>query len=258
MFKQNLGTMKAIKQWVKRSTSWILLSLTLFSCSVPVQADNHIDPKLEKQVLEIIRKNPEVILESVQAYQQQQQQAQQKTQQLFIQNLQQNPQTVIGRSPTRGAKLGKVVLVEFSDFQCPYCQAASKTVKQFVEKHKDQVTLVYKHLPLTGIHAEALPAAKAAWAAGQQGKFWEYHDALFEQQKQLGEALYPKIAKTLGLDLERFNRDRQGAAVEKAIQQDVQMAEQLGINGTPFFVMNGQVLTGAVDLATLEATLVKP
>lgn len=242
---------------MKQLLGWLLLSLVLFSCSTPVQADSNIDPKLQEQVLQIIRKNPEVILESVQAYQQQQQQNQQKAQQSFIQNLKQSPKAVIGESPTKGAKLGKVVLVEFSDFQCPYCQAAAGTVKQFVEQHQNQVTLVYKHLPLTSIHEQALPAAKAAWAAGQQGKFWDYHDALFAQQKQLGEAIYPEIAKKLGLDLDRFNRDRKSSTAEAAINQDIQLAEQLGINGTPFFVMNGQVFSGAVDLAALEQTLAK-
>lgn len=240
---------------IKQVVGWVLLSLVLLSCTTPVQADSNVDPKLESQVLQIIRKNPEVILESVQAYQQQRQQQQRTAQQSFIQNLKQNPKSVIANSPTKGATLGKVVLVEFSDFQCPYCQAAAGTIKQFVGKHQNQVTLVYKHLPLTSLHAEALPAAKAAWAAGQQGKFWDYHDALFAQQKQLGESLYPQIAKNLGLDLDRFNRDRTSAAAKAAIEQDVQLAEQLGISGTPFFVMNGQVFSGAVELAALEQSL---
>jgi protein-disulfide isomerase len=235
----------------------LLLSWALFSCSAPVKADNPISPELEKQVLEIIRKHPEVILESVQAYQRQQQEQQRQAQQAFIQNMKTNPQAVIGQSPTTGAKNGKVVLVEFSDFQCPYCGAAHETLKQFMAKHQDDVTLVYKHFPLTSIHAEALPAAKAAWAAGQQGKFWEYHDVLFTQQKNLSEAFYQETARNLGLDLQRFNRDRASKAAEAAIAQDVQMAEKLGVDGTPFFVMNGAVLSGSVELSELEATLAK-
>lgn len=247
---------RKFRQFATQLVSWFVISLLLFSCSAPVQADN-IDPKLEEKVIQIIRKNPQVILDSVQAYQQQQQQNQQKAQQSFIQNLKQNPKSIIANSPIKGATLGKVVLVEFSDFQCPYCREAASSVKQFVEKHQNQVTLVYKHLPLTSLHAEAFPAAKASWAAQQQGKFWDYHDALFEQQKQLGEAVYPQIAQKLGLDVERFNRDRNSPAAEAAVNQDVQLAEQLGITGTPFFVMNGQVFSGAVDLATLEQTLAK-
>jgi protein-disulfide isomerase len=245
--------MQQLKQWV----IWVVLSLALFSCSMPVSADSNVDPKFEQQVLQVIRKNPQVILDAVRSYQQSQEKSQQQAQQSFVRELQQNPQAVIGQSPTKGAKQGKVVLVEFSDFQCPYCSAASATLRQFMAKRQDQVTLVYKHLPLTSIHPQALPAAKAAWAAGQQGKFWEFHDALFSQQKQLSDGFYQDTAKKLGLDLAKFDRDRASQAAEAAIQQDVQVAEKLGINGTPFFVMNGVTLSGAVELSELEAALSK-
>lgn len=245
--------MQQLKQWV----IWVVLSLALFSCSMPVSADSNVDPKFEQQVLQVIRKNPQVILDAVRSYQQSQEKSQQQAQQSFVRELQQNPQAVIGHSPTKGAKQGKVVLVEFSDFQCPYCSAASATLRQFMAKRQDQVTLVYKHLPLTSIHPQALPAAKAAWAAGQQGKFWEFHDALFSQQKQLSDGFYQDTAKKLGLDLAKFDRDRASQAAEAAIQQDVQVAEKLGINGTPFFVMNGVTLSGAVELSELEAALSK-
>jgi protein-disulfide isomerase len=216
-----------------------------------------INPQLKEQVLQIIRENPEVVLEAVQAYRKKQEGEQQKARQSFLQQMVANPQTVIGRSPTTGAKNGKILLVEFSDFQCPYCSKAQEPLKQFLAKHGDSVTLVYKNLPLTSIHPEALPAAKAAWAAGQQGKFWEFHTALFNNQKQLGEAFYQVTAKSLGLNLAQFDRDRTSPTAETAIAQDLQMAEQLGIDGTPFFVMNGQPLPGVVQLSDLEKALEK-
>jgi protein-disulfide isomerase len=231
-----------------------MLLISFILCSRPAQAAPPISPELEEQVLQIIRKHPEVLLESVQAYQQRQQAAQRKAQQDFLQQLQANPRSLIGQSPTKGAKAGKLVLVEFSDFQCPYCAQSVASIQQFLTKHPD-VTLVYKHFPLTRIHAEALPAAKAAWAAGQQGKFWEFHDALFQQQKSLGEGLYRQIATTLGLDMARFERDRTSPAAAAAIAQDVQMAEKLGVSGTPFFVLNGQVTAGGVKVTDLEALL---
>ena len=257
--KENVKEFKTrsmIKQ-ASKLAGLLLLSWTLFSCSAPVKADTNISPQLEQQVLEIIRKHPEVVLESVRDYQKQQQGQQQKAQQAFVQDLKTNPKAVIGQSPTTGAKTAKVVLVEFSDFQCPYCSAAHATLKQFMAKHQNDVTLVYKNFPLTSIHSEALPAAKAAWAAGQQGKFWEYHDALFTQQKRLGDAFYQETAKNLGLDVQKFNQDRGSKAAEAAIAQDVQMAEKLGVDGTPFFVMNGSVFSGSVELSDLEATLAK-
>ena len=242
-------------KWILGLGAAVLLGFGLGSWLSPLQAGNVVDPKLREQVLQILRENPEVILDSVKSYQRRQQEQQEKARQSFLQDMKTNPRKVIGQSPTRGAKDAKVVLVEFSDFQCPYCAKAEETLKQFMAKHQDKVTLVYKHLPLTQIHPNALPAAKAAWAAGQQGKFWEFHSALFAQQPQLGEPLYQEIAKTLKLDLPKFDRDRASDAATQAIEQDTKMATQLGVDGTPFFVMNGQAFSGGVQLADLEATL---
>jgi protein-disulfide isomerase len=166
-----------------------------------------------------------------------------------------NPDAIIGQSPITGAPTKKILLVEFSDFQCPYCAQAHKTIKEFMAKHQDEVTLVYKHFPLSSIHPEALPAAKAAWAAGQQGKFWQYHDVLFTQQKQLGEQFYLETAKNLNLDLEKFNSDRQTA--EKSITEDMILGESVGISGTPFFVLNGATFSGAVQLSDVEDVLAR-
>jgi protein-disulfide isomerase len=248
-----------LKQWVlwpklMLGLPLLVVGLTLGSVALPVQAAD-INPQLREQVLQIIRENPEVVLEAVQSYRKKQENEQQKARQSFLRQMVANPKAVIGRSPTTGAKQGTVLLVEFSDFQCPYCSKAQEAVKPFLAKHKDSVTLVYKHLPLVSIHPEALPAAKAAWAAGQQGKFWEFHDALFSNQKQLNDGFYTATAKALGLNLAQFDRDRQSAAATAAIDQDVQMAEQLGIEGTPFFVLNGQALPGVVQLSDLEKAL---
>ncbi|MGI0486645.1 DsbA family protein [Pantanalinema rosaneae CENA516] len=229
----------------------VLLGIWLF----PLRASSQINPQLKEQVLQIIRENPEVILESVRSYQRKQQQAQEQARQAFLQNLKTNPQAVIAQSPTTGAKPAKTVLLEFSDFQCPFCAKAQPTLKDFMAKHQDRVTLVFKHFPLVSIHPEAMPAAKASWAAGQQGKFWEYHNALFEQQSRLGDALYGEIARSLKLDIAKFDRDRASAAATAAIEQDIALAEQLGVDGTPFFVMNGQAFSGAVQVSELEAAL---
>jgi protein-disulfide isomerase len=102
-----------------------------------------------------------------------------------------------------------------------------------------------------------MPSAKAAWAALQQGKFWEFQDALFAQQDKLGEPLYVATAKALNLDLKRFDQDRKSDAASAAIQKDVDMAEKLGVSGTPFLVMNGEPISGAAQLSELEALLAK-
>lgn len=245
--------LQALMKRALERTALLLLCLALLTWALPAQAAPQVSPQLEEQVLQIIRNHPEVILESVQAYEQKQQAQLQQVRQAFLKALETNPKAVIRQSPTTGASDSNIVLVEFSDFQCPYCAEAHKTIKQFMAKHGNEVTLVYKHFPLTSIHPEAMPAAKASWAAGQQGKFWEYHDALFSQQDKLGEEFYLATAKNLNLDLEKFNRDRKNA--EAAIQEDIRLAETLGLQGTPFLVMNSEAFNGAVQLSDLEQAL---
>jgi protein-disulfide isomerase len=253
---------RAIRSITSRTTFRGIMTLAAFALCVGSglgtsarRVNAQIDPKLREQVLQIIRENPEVILEAVQAYQRKEQQQQSAQRQAFLQQLKNNPKAVIGQSPTKGANNGKLVLIEFSDFQCPFCARTREPLQQFLAKYPDHVTLVYKHFPLVRIHKEALPAAKAAWAAGQQGKFWEFHDALFTHQERLGEDFYLETAKALGLDLQKFNRDRTSAAAIAAITQDMQLAEKLGIDGTPFFVTGDRAFSGAVQLSDLEALL---
>jgi protein-disulfide isomerase len=240
-----------------RTLALVCALCLVLSSSLTAQAASSVNPKLEQQVLQILREHPEVIIDSVQTYQQQQQQKLQQVRQAFLQDLKTNSPSVIGESPSIGALQSKTVLVEFSDFQCPYCAEANKTLKQLLARHQDELTLVYKHFPLTAIHAQALPAAKAAWAANQQGKFWEYHDALFANQQQLGKKLYLATAKSLHLDLEKFKTDAFGVNIlaEKAIKKDIQLAEKLGLGGTPFFIMNSQNFSGVVQLSNIESLL---
>lgn len=238
---------------------FLMTSTALFGWSLGARADN----QLESKVLQIIRDHPEVIIESIQAYQEKQQQAQQQSRKDFFEQLKSNPEQIIGKSPTIGATKLQFVMLEFSDFQCPFCSRASTTIKEFLAKHSQEVTLAYKNLPLASIHDQAIPAAQAAWAAHQQGKFWEYHDALFANQKRLGEDLYLEIAQNLGLNLDQFKRDRTLAT--NAIDEDLKMAQQLGITGTPFFILynvtskegKGDIFSGAVELERLEEALAK-
>ncbi|MGC9503613.1 DsbA family protein [Baaleninema sp.] len=235
----------------------MLACVALSSCSSPAQSNDNaaVSEDLEAQVLQIIRDNPEAILESVQAYQQQQQETAQESRRAVVAEMASDPTSVIGDSPVKGAESREIVMVEFSDFQCPFCAKAHETVNEFMAQYGDRVTLVYKHLPLVSIHPQALPASQAAWAAQQQGQFWEYYDALFENQDRLGEELYVEIATDLGLDLAQFDRDRNSDESLQAIQADLELADELGLNGTPAFFINGEGLSGAVDLAEFEAVL---
>ncbi|WP_310489905.1 thioredoxin domain-containing protein [Chamaesiphon sp. VAR_69_metabat_338] len=209
-----------------------------------------VTPQLEKQILEVIRRNPDVLVEILQKYAIEQQAKEKKVQADAIANVRKNTKSMIGDSPAIGASNRQIVMVAFSDFQCPYCATADKSVKQFMAKHKDKVTLVYKYFPLTQIHPEALPAARAAWAANKQGKFWDYHDALYANQAKLGEAFYLETATKLKLDLNKFNADRKLA--DTFIVEDFKLGRKLGVDGTPTFIMNGEVVTGAASTADLE------
>ncbi len=212
-----------------------------------------VTPQLEKQILEVLRRHPEVLFDVLQKYAIEQQAKEQKAQADAIAKIRKNTKALIGDSPKLGASSQQIVMVVFSDFQCPFCATADKSVKQFMAKHKDQVTLVYKFFPLTQIHPEALPAARAAWAANKQGKFWEYHDALYANQAKLGETFYLETATALKLDLKKFDADRKLA--DNFIVEDFKLGRKLGIDGTPTFIINGEVVTGAATLADLEKAL---
>jgi protein-disulfide isomerase len=142
--------------------------------------------------------------------------------------------------------------VEFADFQCPFCAKAHAPIQSLLDRHPE-VAFVFKHLPLTEIHAQAMPAAQAAWAAGQQGKFWQYYNRLFEQADVLGESLYAVIAQELHLNPAKFNHDRHSATASQAISADLSLATRLGISATPVFLVMSQFGIQSVSGADVTA-----
>jgi protein-disulfide isomerase len=134
--------------------------------------------------------------------------------------------------------------VEFSDFQCPYCRAAEGTVKEIRAKYGDRVKFVYMDFPL-GFHEHAMDAARAARCAGEQDKFWEYHDALFQDQSKLGDADLKSRAAKLGLDTKKFSACFDKGEPDALIKADQTQGAALGVTGTPTFYINGRELTGA-------------
>ncbi|MDX2239707.1 MAG: DsbA family protein [Leptolyngbyaceae cyanobacterium bins.302] len=196
-----------------------------------------VDTNLEATILDVIQQHPEAILRSLVTYQAQQQEQEYQAQLQTLNQLKQNIPAVIGSSPVlKHSQDSAVTLIEFGDYECPFCIEAHPQLQRFLEQHPS-IALVYKHLPLVDIHPEALPAAKASWAALQQGKFWEFHNALFERQGNLNEQVYQKIATRLKLNLEKFDRDRNSFAATEAIAQNMQIANNLKIKGTPSFLI---------------------
>lgn len=148
---------------------------------------------------------------------------------------------------------GEITIVEFSDFECPFCARATPTVDQIMEKY-DNVKLIYKHYPLP-FHSNAKPAAMASECAGDQGKFREYHDKLFENQKALDDASLKGYAEELGLDTEKFKECLDSKKYEKKVDEDMALGQKSGVSGTPTFFINGRKLVGAQPAAAFEQIL---
>jgi protein-disulfide isomerase len=157
----------------------------------------------------------------------------------------------LGDAPVRGPAGAPVAIVEYSDFECPFCARVVPTLNKIRETYGDRVKLVYKHLPLR-IHPQARPAAAATEAARLQGKFWEMHDKIFANQRELSDAKYVEWARELGLDVERFERDRKSEAVLARIDKDEEEAARLGVGGTPAFFINGRFLSGAQPFESFQ------
>ncbi len=147
-------------------------------------------------------------------------------------------------APALGPEDASVTIVEFTDYQCPFCSRVHPTVTKLVDEYAGDVRLVMKHNPLPS-HPLAPGAAKAAVAAGKQGKFWEMHDLIFKNQRKLADEDLRGYATSLGLDVARWNKDRASSEVAAAIAADQAEARRLGTTGTPAFFINGRFLSGA-------------
>ncbi len=149
----------------------------------------------------------------------------------------------------QGNAASNVVIVEYGDYQCPYCGAAHPVIKQIMQEFGSQVKFVFRNFPLSEMHQYALPAALAAEAAALQGKFWEMHDAIFEQQEYLSEPFLTEIAKSLQLNLHEFKNDTGLQKLADKVDEDFESGMRSGVNGTPTFFMNGHKFQGdATDL----------
>jgi protein-disulfide isomerase len=154
-----------------------------------------------------------------------------------------------------GPRDAPVTLVEYGDFECPYCRAAHFVMKNVLADMGDELRFVFRHMPLTQVHPMAEMAAEASEAAGAQGRFWPYHDGLYENQDALNPALVAALAKRLGLDLDRFTDDLQGQRFVAKIKQDFMGAVRSGAAGTPTFFINGEHYQGGYDEASLTEAL---
>ena len=152
-----------------------------------------------------------------------------------------------GISPSKGATNPVVTIVEFSDFECPFCRQVQSTLKQVFESYGKEVRLIFKHLPLEG-HRNSLPAARAAYCAAEQDRFWQFHDALFASGN-LSPPVFEQIAADLGLGVPKFQACLDSEQSRTAVVKDIEAARLLRIDSTPSFIVNGRLIKGAISFA---------
>jgi protein-disulfide isomerase len=163
--------------------------------------------------------------------------------------------TVSERDHVLGPATAPVTLVEYGDYECPFCGAAHKSVEQVLQVMGNDLRFAFRHFPLSQIHPHAYQAAEAAEAAGAQGRFWELHDLMFENQDRLGLRDLIGYAGALGLDLERFVTDLRGHAHAGRLREDFLSGVRSGVNGTPTFFVNGLRHDGGYDVEVLLEAL---
>ena len=148
---------------------------------------------------------------------------------------------------TQGSLDASLVIVEYGDYQCPYCGEAYPVLKELMREFGDQIRFVFRNFPLSEMHLYARPAALAAEAADLQGKFWEMHDAIYENLEFLNENLPLKLAEKLGLNIPKFKADIQKPELSEKVDTDFESGIISGVNGTPSFFINGNKFNGSAE-----------
>lgn len=162
---------------------------------------------------------------------------------------------IASKGNVRGNLDAPITILEFSDFQCPFCVRFHNTMLQLMDEYPDKVKWVYKHFPLDSIHPVARKAAEASECAGDQNKFWEYNDQLFAEQDKISPDFLKELAQEIGLNTEEFNQCLDSGKYASLVEEDLQQGLSIGVRGTPGNFINGQLLGGAVPYEQLKTTI---
>ncbi len=222
--------------------------LVLGFCCLSSSAKKKKDIELENKILEVIQANPEVLIKSIESYSRKEKQRLEE--EAFQKALKNKVKVEIGNSPVIGNVNAKHQVFVFSDYQCPYCQLADSVTEDLLKKYGNDIAIIPKNYPLP-FHPQAKPAAQAAWAAHKQGKFNEFHKSLFAFQDRLSGSLYLELAEKLGLNIEQFKKDLSSEESEKFLAEEMKQASDLGIGGTPFFIVDGVKVEGLRSIEDL-------
>ena len=164
-------------------------------------------------------------------------------------------QVSAGDTPFKGSASGKVIIIEFSDYQCPFCQSAEATISQILSNYPNDVKIYYRNFPLVQLHPNAINASMAAECSNEQGKFWEMHDKLFANQKNLDVPSLKEYAKDLGLDSAKFNNCLDSNKYKDQIVKDYNDGIAAGVQGTPDFFINGVLIEGAQPYSVFDQAI---
>jgi len=248
----------------------VLLTLIalLAGCSREVVSDQQLAKVLDEHpelILKAIEKNPEKVLDALNKAMENKRttdaEKQQKAQLEERENEFKNPKKprLAVTDNYRGAKDAQITIVEYSDFQCSFCAQAYGTVEKVMNKYEGKVKLVYKHLPLTQIHPQAMLASQYFLAIEKQSKekAWKFYDELFKNQGRMNEAdtFFNEVAKASGVDLNKLAKDLNSEQVKNKIAEDMKEAQAFGFNGTPAFLINGVSLVGAQPVSEFSAII---
>ncbi len=203
---------------------------------------------IEKIVREYILRNPELVIEAIELFQERQRIAEEraKTQALTVST---NQIYADPATPTSGDANAGVTIVEFFDYQCPYCRAMSQSLMELVDA-KEDIRFVWKEFPILG--ADSVFASRAALAAGMQGRYLDFHRTLMITRSRLSQDWVMTLAEGIGLDMERLKKDMGSTEVTQQIGANLDLARQLGIRGTPAFIIDGKLFPGALEPARLK------
>ncbi|RUX27864.1 DsbA family protein [Mesorhizobium sp. M7A.F.Ca.US.011.01.1.1] len=229
------------------ATAWLALGPGLHGQAIA--AGEISQDEFDKRVHDYILAHPEVIMQALQSLDARQREADAKEAKAVLaakaDEVFRDP-----TSPVGGNAQGNVTMTEFFDYNCPYCRQVAPLMAQ-ATADDPQLRIVYKEFPILG--PDSVFAAKAALAANKQGKYAEFHKALFAVKSRVNESIVLKVAADVGLDVPRLRTDMQQPEILEAIEQNVKLAQALKINGTPGFVVGDQIFPGATDLATMKS-----
>ncbi|HKX11508.1 MAG TPA: thioredoxin domain-containing protein [bacterium] len=203
--------------------------------------------QLEKAVGDYIQKNPQALQKPIQDAMKANR-PQRAPELPLAERIKKAIQVPIDKAPVKGPANAPITIVEFSEFQCPFCKRVLPTVDQVMKEYDGKVKIAFRHNPLP-FHKDAMPAAK------DQGKFWEMHDALFATQQDLSEPAILKAAQSVGLDMKKFEADFKSTKYDAVIQEDMEFAKSNGATGTPAFFINGVMIKGAQPFPSFKVVI---